>query len=361
MYWKVSKELGFMRKNAGMILIGIILLAIIFVGGLTFLEYKPKDVENSTIIGNALKSELSLDREYTVATFNIGYAALSEEEDFFMDGGDSVRPKEKALVEKNLEKIRQEIRRMDHDFIIVQEIDEKSKRSYGIDQVNALLLKDREGAFAYNFKAKYVPFPFPPIGEVNSGILTMGKFKIKEAQRISLPNPFSWPIRTVNLKRALQITRYTIKDSLKEFVLINFHLEAFDSGEGKREQTRLLSALIQEEFEKGNYVVAGGDWNQTLLKNWTFDDALETQWKPGDLDWDDLPQWDMGVDEEIPTNRSLIKAYTDNEMTLAKFFIDGFIVSPNIKIKSTQVNQMDFKYSDHEPVTMTFSLEEFNE
>ncbi len=48
-------------------------------------------------------------------------------------------------------------------------------------------------------------------------------------------------------------------------------------------------------------------------------------------------------------------------MSLAKFFIDGFIVSPNIKITSTRVKKMEFKYSDHEPVTMTFSLEEFNE
>ncbi len=347
-----------MKKIVGMILSGIILLALIFVGGLTLLEYRPKDVENLTVIGNAPKDELSLDQEYTVATFNIGYAALSEKEDFFMDGGVSVRPIDKTLVEENLEGIRQEIHRMDNDFVMIQEIDENSKRSYNIDQVSELLLEYREGTFAYNFKAKYVPYPWPPIGKVNSGIMTMGKFKIKEAERISLPNPFYWPIRTVNLKRALQITRYSLEGSPKEFVLINFHLEAFDSGEGKKEQTRMLSTLIQEEYQKGNYVVAGGDWNQTLLKQWVRDHTLETQWIPGDLDWEVLPKWDMGFDEEIPTNRSLIKPYLNNEKNLTKFFIDGFIVSPNIKIKSTQVNQMDYKYSDHEPVTMTFSFEE---
>ncbi len=89
-----------------------------------------------------------------------------------------------------------------------------------------------------------------------------------------------------------------------------------------------------------------------------MDERKKTQWKPGDLDWDDLPDWEIGVDKENPTNRSLIEPYKNNENSLAKFFIDGFIVSPNIRVGSTKVNQMDFKYSDHEPVVMTFSLNE---
>ena len=213
-----------------------------------------------------------------------------------------------------------------------------------------------EGTFAYNYKAKYVPFPLPPIGKVNSGILTMGKFKVKDSERISLPNPFSWPVRTVNLKRTIQLARYPIKESDKDFVLINFHLEAFDSGEGKTEQTKLLSKIIIDEYEKGNYVLAGGDWNQTLIKDLKLDPNLETDWTPGTMDWDILPDWEFGVDKDIPSNRSLIKKHIGNENTLAKFFIDGFIVSPNIEIKETKISKMDFKYSDHEPVKMEFKL-----
>lgn len=64
----------------------------------------------------------------------------------------------------------------------------------------------------------------------------------------------------------------------------------------------------------------------------------------------------MGVDAKTPTNRSLIRPYVGNKDKLAKFFIDGFIVSPNIKITEAKVSTMDFKYSDHEPVVMRFML-----
>ncbi len=335
----------------------LFLITVVFLGGITLLEYRPKDTEELTIMGEAPLSELSQEEEYKVTSFNIGYGSLSETQDFFMDGGSMVRPSEKSLVENNLKAIKDEVLQLDSDFVLWQEIDEDSKRSYNINQVKELLEPGMEGSYAYNFKATYVPYPFPPIGKVRSGLMTMGNFKMKDSQRISLPNPFSWPIRTVNLKRALQITRYPVKNSDQEFVLVNFHLEAYDSGEGKREQTKLLSSIIEEEFKKGNYVVAGGDWNQTLLKGWTLEENQETEWEAGELDWSIIPDWEMGIDKETPTNRSLIRPYMENKDKVAKFYIDGFIVSPNIRIVETKVDQMDFKNSDHEPVVMKFILE----
>ena len=325
---------------------------------LTLVEYKPEDRENIHTIGDASKEALNMDEEYSITSFNIGYGGLGETEDFFMDGGKTIRPESKAIIENNIKNIKEKIIDLNSDFVLIQEVDEDSKRSYGMDQVKELLLEDMEGSFAYNYRAKYVPFPFPPIGKVNSGILTMGKYRIKDSERLSLPNPFSWPVRTVNLKRAIQITRYPIENKENDFVLINFHLEAFDSGEGKIEQTKLLSKIIVEEYEKGNYVIAGGDWNQTLIKGLELDEELLTEWTPGSLDWDSLPDWEVGVDRNVATNRSLIKAYIGNEEKLAKFFIDGFIVSPNIQIKETKVEEMNYKYSDHEPVKMDFILKD---
>lgn len=341
------------------IFIGFIsLLAVIFAFliVITIVEYNPKDRETIVTIGNANIESLDINKDYSITSFNIGYAGLGETEDFFMDGGKTVRPEEKSMVENNIKHIKEKILNMNSDFIIIQEVDEDSKRSYNINQINELLIHNMDASFAYNYKAKYVPFPFPTIGKVNSGILTMGNHKIKESERVSLPNPFSWPVRTVNLKRAIQITRYSIKERENDFVLINFHLEAFDSGEGKREQTKLLAEIILKEYEKGNFVIAGGDWNQTLIKDFQLDPNLLTEWTPGSLDWDSLPNWEIGVDEKNPTNRSLIKPYIGNEDKLAEFFIDGFIVSPNVEIIETKVHRMNYKYSDHEPVRMDFRL-----
>ena len=81
---------------------------------------------------------------------------------------------------------------------------------------------------------------------------------------MSLPCPFSYPIRLANLKRCLLVNRIPIEGSDKELVVINLHLEAYDDGAGKEAQTRMLAQLLREETEKGNYVIAGGDFNQTL-------------------------------------------------------------------------------------------------
>lgn len=345
-----------MKKKILIAFISLIVIIALFLSILTILEYHPKDRETLSTIGNTTNTLLEINKDYSITSFNIGYGALGETEDFFMDGGKMIRPKSKALVENAIESIKEKIIALNSDFYILQEVDEDSKRSYNMNQIDALLLDTMGGSFAYNFKVNYVPFPFPPIGKVNSGILTMGHFKINTSERVSLPNPFSWPVRTVNLKRAIQITRYPITDKENEFVLINFHLEAFDSGEGKIEQTKFLSEIITQEYEKGNFVIAGGDWNQTLIKDLKLDSNLLTEWTPGTLDWSSLPSWEMGVDKNMPTNRSLLKPYVGNKDKLATFFIDGFIVSPNIQIIETKVSGMDFKYADHEPVKMTFKL-----
>ena len=345
-----------MKKKILIACISLFVVIGLFLGGITLVEYRPKDRESLNIIGNTTSEMVEVQKEYSITSFNIGYGGLGETEDFFMDGGETVRPKNKAIVEDNIQHIKEKLLDLDSDFTMLQEVDEDSKRSYNINQIDKLVVDKMGRSFAYNFKVKYVPFPFPPIGKVNSGLLSMASHTIKDSERVSLPNPFSWPVRTVNLKRAMLLTRYPIKGNEHDFVVINFHLEAYDSGEGKIAQTKLLSEIISKEYEKGNFVIAGGDWNQTLIKDLKVDPTLLTEWTAPTVEWDSLPSWEMGVDTKTPTNRSLIKPYVGNKDKLAKFFIDGFIVSPNIKIIETKVSAMDFRYSDHEPVQMKFML-----
>lgn len=317
-----------MIKKILVVIISIVVIIALFLSGMTLLEYKPKDRETLNTIGTASSILVNTNKEYSITSFNIGYGGLGETEDFFMDGGKKIRPESKAEVENNIRHIKEKLQDLGSDFYIIQEVDEDSKRSYNINQIDELLLDSMGGSFAYNFKVPYVPFPFPPIGKVNSGLLSMANFAIRDSERVSLPNPFSWPLRTANLKRAMLVTRYPIQDKGKYLVVINFHLEAYDSGEGKIAQTNLLSEIISKEYEKGNYVVAGGDWNQTLIKDFEADPALLTEWTAPTVAWDSLPKWEMGVDQQTPTNRSLIRPYVGNKDKLAKFFIDGFIVSP---------------------------------
>ena len=248
-----------------LILAGILLLLLVY---LTVREYRPKAEES--LEGNYKDGAfISLRSPFSVMSYNTGYAGLSKDEDFFMDGGTKVKPASKALVEENMEGITKVLQDNPADAYFLQEVDINSTRSYHIDERSAYSKAlEKNSFFAYNFKCDYVPYPLPPIGHVESGLVTLTDNYVAGASRISLPESFSWPIKTCNLKRCLLVTRFPLQDSEKELVLINFHLEAYDSGKGKIAQSKMLADILEAEYEKGNYVIAGGDFNRPL-RVWT--------------------------------------------------------------------------------------------
>lgn len=254
-----------MKKRKIYKVIGIILLIIIialaaFIGYLTVREYRPDAVE-SVEVSEGIRI-LSEDDSFIVLTYNTGYGALSRGEDFFMDGGSKVRPDSKDVVGENLAGISAILKEQDADFYFLQEVDRDAKRSYHIDELE--YYEDAlgfDGMYACNFKCDFVPYPMPPIGEVDAGLVTMTDYEVSEATRIALPESFKWPVKTCNLKRCMLETRIPISGSNQELVLINFHLEAYDSGEGKIAQSKMLAEKLQDEYDKGNYVIAGGDFN----------------------------------------------------------------------------------------------------
>lgn len=333
----------------------IILLTI-----LTLLEYRPKEREDVSIRGSAQK-EACTQSQIKILSWNIGYADLADYADFFMDGGKHVQNSSPSQIRQNLESFVHCIKESGADAILLQEVDLCSKRSFKVDQAMFIssALKDFSSSFAYNFKAAFVPYPLPPIGSVKSGLLTLSSFKPSSAQRISLFLPFKWPVRIANLKRCLLVTRIPIADCDKELVLVNLHLEAFDSGQGKIEQTKKLRNFIQSEYEKGNYVIAGGDFNQTF-SNTDISSYYQkpTGWKPGLLETSDFPQdWQLLQDPSVPTCRSNGSVYKGADKSKFQFFcIDGFIVSPNVRLSSIKTIDLDFTHSDHNPVLLTCSL-----
>jgi endonuclease/exonuclease/phosphatase family metal-dependent hydrolase len=159
------------------------------------------------------------------------------------------------------------------------------------------------------------------------------------------------------------VDRVPIEGSDKELVLVNLHLEAYDDGEGKVAQTAQLRELLEEEAAKGNYVIAGGDFNQTFSNCDTSAYPLvsEDMWTPGIIDvdeFDDSLQFVM--DNSNPSCRSLDKAYagSDTDPSVFQYYmIDGFIVSGNIAINSVETRNYQFQNTDHNPVVMDVTLQ----
>ena len=337
-----------------------LLLVIVAVGGLiaflSLTEYKPESETELELNGTAVKTLKEGDK-MRVLTWNIGYGALGDNADFFMDGGKMVNTADADRVKENMNSLLADIQAQDADLILLQECDVYSARSRHVNEMTFLSdgLPDMTCTFAGNFKVAFLPYPVPPIGKVDSGLLTFSAYPVAQAERQSLPVPFKWPVRMANLKRCLAIHRIPLENSSKELVLINLHLEAYDDGEGKAKQTEMLREVLQMEADAGNYVIAGGDFNQT------FDDTdisryplQEGKWAPGIIRDEDFGAgWQFCMDADTPTCRSLDQPYKDADPEQFQYYvIDGFIVSGNIKINSLRTLDMGFSAADHNPVLM---------
>lgn len=358
-----------MKKVLRIILRALLVLVILLavgIGVLTVTEYRPEETE-TVIASHPAEAVFSTGKQMTLVSWNIGYGALGDNADFFMDGGKSVYTADRDRLQENMAGIVTTLQRIageagSLDLAVLQEVDINSDRSYRTDERTQLkqVMPGGTEAFAYNFKSLYVPYPLPPIGHVESGLYTLSRADIRTAERVSLPCPFSWPVRTVNLKRCLLVSRIPLQGSDHELVLINLHLEAYDDGEGKAAQTKQLQEFMLDEYLKGNYVIAGGDFNQRFPNNnGDLFPVYEGKWQPGTIDAAEFgEEFMLMMDEDSATCRSLDQAYADADKDHFQFYqIDGFIVSDNVRVEDvTTMDEMDFRYSDHNPVVMAFTL-----
>lgn len=348
-------------RAVGILLLCIVVLLAGLVGFLSLTEYRPQARESIAVTGNAADSP-SKGETFTVAAWNIGYGALGDNADFFMDGGSMVKTADKTRIEQNISGILDAIESMQPDVLFLQEVDTSSMRSEMVDEYVRIWkqLDEYDASFANNFKVAFLPYPFPPIGKVDSGVATFSSFIVSSSERIQLPVPFSWPMRMANLKRCLLVSRVPISGSDRELVLFNLHLEAYDDGEGKRAQTKMLADLLADEAAKGNYVIAGGDFNQIFS---TADGSAfpvqEGNWAASEIDVTQFDgSWQFLMDESVPSCRSLYKPYADADKTSFQYYvIDGFIVSGNLTVDAFAAQDFGFVCSDHNPLLLRVTMQ----
>lgn len=361
-----------MLKIFTILILSIVIIAGIFVAVLTIYEYRPKKIEDITIHQNQ-ESLIQLDEELTAMTFNIGYAGLGKDEDFVMDGGKKGRPSSRDVVEAYLQGIESILSTYPSDFYLLQEVDLKARRSYQINQlesIHSVLGENYSYQFAYNFKALFVPFPLSftdYIGYVESGLTTYSNRLVNESTRYQFPGSFSWPLRVANLKRAMMVSEMNIESSNKKLMIVNLHMSAYDGDGSLREaEMAFLKEFMVEQSELGNYVIIGGDFNQTFPEAVGIYEEIEGLYQAFPIENDYLPTgYSFMIDTTHPSCRLLNQPY-DPESELTQYYIiDGFIVSNNIEVlaynellteaRAYSINH-DFLYSDHNPVVIRFKL-----
>ena len=125
----------------------------------------------------------------------------------------------------------------------------------------------------------------------------------------------------------------------------------------KAAQTQLLAKILSDEAEKGNYVIAGGDFNQVFSNS--DQDAFPVHdgyWAPGEVDVSAFPGFTALQDSSVPSCRSLDRPLDTTDENFQYYLIDGFIVSDNLQINSIRTEDLGFKNSDHNPVTLTVTI-----
>ena len=124
-------------------------------------------------------------------------------------------------------------------------------------------------------------------------------------------------------------------------MIFNVHMPAFDGGSLRRRQLIDVLRLLQAEYEAGNHVVAGGDWNLRLaVTSFPYSTAERHKSWVRDLPPDLTPPgWSWAVDASTPTNRTLEQSYRPGVNYTS--VIDGFLVSPNVEILGVETQISD--------------------
>lgn len=344
-----------MIRKAIKLVLWIILFIIVafaaFLGYQTITEFKPPKV----LVLNEQQQADTIHDTLTVISWNTGYFGLGADMDFFYEGGTMVRPTEEQY-ELYSKAALERIKSFTYaDFILLQEVDTLSHRSYNNNQLIQIRreLQDYHGFFGSNYDA-WVPIPpASPMGTVNAGQATMSRYEPVSAKRVSFESSYSWPMRLFQLKRCYIETRFLTSNG-KELVLVNTHNSAFDDAAALREkELNNLKELMLTEYSKGNYVIIGGDWNMNPPQ---FDSTkvlpvYKTRLiKPG-IPGDFIENgWQVAYDPLHTTNRYVDKSYKEGETYST--LIDFFVLSPNIKLESIRAIPYGYKESDHQPVEL---------
>lgn len=346
----VLKVLGWLVAGVALYLIGVIIYG-------TVTEYKPEPGTSEKVdIKGKAQASTTMDSVINLMIWNIGYGGLGKEMDFFYDGGKTVRaPRE--IWDKDFKGIQSLMESNDSvDFFLIQEIDRNARRSYEVDMYREVnhILKGYSSSFGLNYDVNFVPVPYThPMGKVYGGVATYGKYKPTESVRYQYPGKFPWPTRIFFLDRCFLAQRYPLANG-KELVLINTHNSAYDeTGEIKDGEMQFLKKFVDAEYAKGNYVIAGGDWNQ-CPPNFQNDKFKPKNgydgFMPPSMSFDYASEgWLWPYDPDVPTNRHLETPLDENTF---RTVIDFYLISPNVELLKIKTINTNFEYSDHQPVLM---------
>ena len=321
----------------------------------------PVESMNGADHGGPVSGEL-----YRVASYNIGFGAYSNDYSFFMDGGKESRARSPEAVNENVSGTMETVSAIAPQFLLLQEVDVDGTRSYHINELDLIdgkasgLFHSR--TFAQNYDSPYLFWPLlEPHGANRAGQATFSKFPIASALRRQLPIEEGF-MKLVDCDRCYSVQRIPLAEGDRELVLYNLHLSAYTSdGVIAEEQLKMLFADMLGEYEKGNFAIAGGDFNKDLLGNsseifgvsgpaYTWAQPIPPELVPEGLSI----AAPFDGEKPVPSCRNADRPYGPDNYVVT---VDGFIASANVAVREARVYDTRIRWSDHNPVYMDFVLQ----
>lgn len=345
------------------IFLALILLIIGYLGYVILGYSRIEDNQQITPTSTGIDEAVKTDTAYTAYIQNLGFGAYTRDFTFFMDGGTESWAESEESVVDCINKGAETAKKYNPDFIMFQEIDFDSTRSYHVNQRQMIedSFSNYSNSFAVNYDSAFLMYPFnQPHGASKAGIMTLSRFNITSSLRRSLPISESVS-KFLDLDRCYSVSRVPVENG-KELVIYNVHLSAYGgSDEIRTAQMTMLFDDIKNEYEKGNYCLCGGDFNH----DFTGDSTQKlNSGKTTDFGWaqpfpiDLLPECiircdNYSTEKLIPTCRNCDIPYKVGNDT---FIVDGFLVTENIEVTELKNIDTGFEYSDHNPVALEFIL-----
>ena len=353
----------------GLIALCVLYVVVVLVRG-SYADWQPEGITPVTQFRKQASADTIRDSILNFVTWNIGYGGLGEDANFFLDAGhfyvsngEMVHSPE-ADVERYLRGIKQQLASFKTEFVLLQEVDSLSARSYHRPQMDELREQrpDDWAAFAPNYINERVPVPvFEPwrvYGDVHSGLLNFSSYTPHEGvERHQLPGEFPFPDRLFQLDRCMLVQRHPMADG-RTLVVVNIHLSAYDDGRVRAAQLEYLGEFLRAEAAAGHLVVVGGDWNlvpPTFQYDRFIQDVDGTFFQAAVPEGFPAEGWTFIYDAYTPTNRKLPAPYVRDSSFVT--VIDYFLVSPGLRAVQARGIRQDFQFSDHQPVYMAVAIE----
>ena len=325
-----------------------------------------KKLEVETVSENDKEGDtLSAEKKYSALTYNIGFGAYTPEYSFFMDGGKYSWAKSKESAEETVTGAGELVASLDPDFALIQEIDLDATRTYHLDEYSILkkVIPVYNCVFAQNYDSAFLFYPFTqPHGKSKAGLALFSRYPVTDSLRRSFPVSTSFT-KFFDLDRCYSISRVPV-DNGKELVIFELHMSAYGNSDAVREgQISMLREDMQKEYEAGNYVICGGDFNHDLkvVEEDGKDQEPESWAHP--FPRAELPEHfsfclDQFSAEEKGklwnSARNADRPYVPGETYTVT--LDGFIISDNVECMKYENVNTGYSYSDHDPVYMEFQL-----